>query len=265
MMSKQLQALKSIFDLAIKSIENTKVGSTNERELEHIARIAHEAWSEPAQRSRSMYEDVADFHFKFGIPVAGSGPCKMPAADIIEYRTKFLEEELTEFKDACAEDNLPEAFDALMDIVWVAMGTAHYFGMPWDEGWAEVARANMDRVIVTRENCPLGKRYRRDMVMKPPGWKPPQLLRVIRDYNLRILSRQKQLDIPEFLRKFPNEPQSGVIGAGLGITFNDISTKLDDDFISEFVVDGKQNTSTEHHSFACTCERCVPNDEATGD
>lgn len=215
---------------------------------------------------RSTYDDVADFHKKFDIPVAGSGPCKMPEEwEIIEYRTKFLEEELTEFKDACAEDNLAEAFDALLDIAWVAMGTAHYFGAPWDEGWAEVVRANMDRVSVTRENCPPEKQYRKDMIVKPPGWKPPQLLRVIRDYNLNLLSSQKQLDIPEFLRKFPDESPSGVIGAGLGITFNDISTKLDDDFISEFVVDGKQNISTEHHSFACTCERCAPNDEVTGD
>jgi predicted HAD superfamily Cof-like phosphohydrolase len=214
---------------------------------------------------RSMYEDVKDFHFKFGIPVAGSGPCKMPAADIIEYRTKFLTEEVEEFMDACAEDNLAEAFDALLDIAWVAMGTAHYFGAPWDEGWAEVVRANMDRVTVTRENCPPEKQYRKDMVVKPPGWKPPQLLHVICDYNLLTLSRQKQLNIPEFLRKHEEPEVLSVkeLAAQVGVTLTHPIG------LEQFVADVKQkeiadvgkNMNPEFHSFACTCEICVGNDD----
>jgi predicted HAD superfamily Cof-like phosphohydrolase len=203
-----------------------------------------------------MYDDVRDFHFKFGIPVAGSGPCVAPSQDVIEYRTKFLQEELYEFKDACAEENLAEAFDALLDIAWVAMGTAHYFGAPWDEGWAEVVRANMDRVTVTRENCPPEKQYRKDMVMKPPGWRAPELLRVIRDHNMRVRQQERQLDIPEFLRKFPDDELTDEPGV-----------------ISEFIVDGKQkevkdlgqNMSVEYHSFNCVCEKCVGNDEVAGD
>lgn len=135
---------------------------------------------------RSMYDDVADFHTKFNIPIAGSEPARIPDYTIVEYRTKFLHEEMKEFEDACARGSLVDAFDALMDLAWVAMGTAHYFRLPWDQGWRELVRANNDRVLVTPENCPPEKKYRKDMVMKPPGWRPPDLLRVIRDHNSRL-------------------------------------------------------------------------------
>lgn len=138
---------------------------------------------------RSMYDDVADFHRKFNIPVAGTELCRIPDYTIVEYRTKFLEEELQEFRDACAEGSLVKALDALCDLAWVAMGTAHYFRAPWDEAWAEVRRANNDRVLVTPENCPPEKRYRKDMVMKPPGWREPDILGVIREHNVRIRHR----------------------------------------------------------------------------
>lgn len=187
-------------------------------------------------KQKTMYDDVATFHKKFNIPTAGNGPCQMPDQSIIEYRTKFLKEELVEFMEACEEGSLVDAFDALLDIAWVAMGTAHYFGAPWEEGWEEVARANMDRVLVTRENCPPEKRYRRHMVMKPEGWKPPDLLRVIRDHNMAMNQR---------CFSFDGEPK----------TPSDVVS------LEDFTPDGAEQL----HSFNCICETCVPNDEASGD
>lgn len=130
------------------------------------------------------YSDVGEFHRKFNIPVYDPRkPCAFPAPEISEYRLKFLKEEVSEFEKAVAEGNLIEAVDAIADIVYVALGTAHYFNMPFQAVWAEVQRSNMDRVLCTRENCPPDKQYRADMVIKPPGWKPPRIAQVLDEQN----------------------------------------------------------------------------------
>jgi predicted HAD superfamily Cof-like phosphohydrolase len=146
-----------------------------------------------------MYKDVKEFHEKFGIPVAGKEPCRIPDYEILEYRFKFLEEELEEFRQAAENGNLVEMLDALADIAWVAMGTAHYFHAPWDEIWAEVKRSNNERVSVTRENCPPSKQYRRDMVMKGPDWSPPRIKEVIAAHNrqMKLWEDPSQLGVNE--------------------------------------------------------------------
>ena len=130
------------------------------------------------------FTDVGDFHRKFNIPTYDPRKaCGFPSSEILEYRLKFLREEVNEFEKAVSEGNLVEALDAIADIVYVAMGTGHYFNMPFPQVWSEVQRANMDRVLCTRENCPSDKQYRVDMVIKPPGWRPPQIPSIIENQN----------------------------------------------------------------------------------
>lgn len=189
-----------------------------------------------------MYEDVADFHKKFGIPTAGSEPCRIPDHQVLEYRIKFLNEELEEFEEACARGSLTDMLDALVDLAWVAMGTAHYMKAPFDEAWAEVRRANNERVLVTRENCPPEKQYRRDMVMKPPGWRGPELLRVIADHNTRLKRlAEKQVVINRVLDD---------IGDATSVSLPPVELGKDD----EPVTDG--------HPLGCRCAWCKPIDLA---
>ena len=132
----------------------------------------------------SYYRDVGDFHRKFDIPSYDPRkPCEFPSKEILEYRVKFLEEELRELKAALESENLPEALDALADITYVALGTAHYFNAPFAQIWDEIQRANLDRVKCTRENCPPDKQYRADLVIKPPDWKPPQIDAILGIHN----------------------------------------------------------------------------------
>lgn len=98
---------------------------------------------------------------------------------MIGYRLKFLEEELDELRKAINERDLADVADALADIVWVALGTAHYFGLPFDHVWAEVRRANMDKVRVPRGNDPTQKNWRVDVITKPAGWQPPDITKVL--------------------------------------------------------------------------------------
>ncbi len=133
----------------------------------------------------NYFSDVGEFHRKFDIPVYDPRkPCAFPSREILDYRLKFLKEEVTEFEDAIDKGNLAEALDAIADIAYVAFGTAHYFNAPFRQLWEEIHRANMERVKCTRENCPPDKQYRADMVIKPPDWRPPQIARIVDNHNM---------------------------------------------------------------------------------
>lgn len=134
--------------------------------------------------SRSYYLDVGDFHKKFNIPAYDPRKlCAFPSPEILEYRLKFLKEEVSEFEKAVSEKDLTEAVDAIADIIYVALGTAHYLNVPFSKVWEEVQRSNMDRELCTRENCPPDKQYRADMVIKPPGWVGPRIESLIESHN----------------------------------------------------------------------------------
>lgn len=131
------------------------------------------------RRRPSDSELVGAFHEKFNLPrrtpetVPG-----FPEPDVLKFRTKFLEEELQEFKSACLVRNLPEAADALVDLVYVVLGTAHYLGLPWEELFDEVQRTNM---LKRRAKSALqSKRGSVYDVVKPPGWKRPDLGSILR-------------------------------------------------------------------------------------
>jgi predicted HAD superfamily Cof-like phosphohydrolase len=149
--------------------------------------------------TESYFEDVAWFHRKFGLPVAGPDVrcAPMTAADA-EYRTKFLEEELTEFKLALLEGDLPGMTDALADLVWVALGTAHWMGAPFEAVWLEVARANMDKA----RGQPGDGGHRRgaaEPIRKPASWRPPDVAGAIAAHNARVRDRSKHVG-PDYFR-----------------------------------------------------------------
>lgn len=119
------------------------------------------------------FEDVGDFHTKFGLPSNNedfSGP-RIVTQETMEYRIKFLEEELEELRKAAEVSDHAEMFDALLDLVYVAMGTAHLLGYPWQLGWDRVQAANMQKVRA--KDASESKRGNALDVVKPEGWQPP--------------------------------------------------------------------------------------------
>lgn len=122
-----------------------------------------------ANRGRDVYDELADvraFHDKFGFFVFDR-PGHLTTRKARE-RYEFMLEELCEFHKAVEEQNLEGQGDALIDLVYVAKGTALMLGLPWEEMWEEVQRANMDKVH--------GRTHRNNAadVTKPKGWMPPQ-------------------------------------------------------------------------------------------
>ena len=121
----------------------------------------------------SNIADVKAFHEKFGFLVHET-PGHLTKRKLRE-RVEFLEEELAEFKVACATQDLAEQGDALIDLVYVALGTAVMLGLPWEAMWAEVQRANMAK------ERGVGKRGHQFDCVKPEGWMPPN-----HEYVLRV-------------------------------------------------------------------------------
>lgn len=127
--------------------------------------------------SHDLFQDVERFHQKFARQPLTTPGFLDPEAE--KFRTNFLQEEFDEFKKALAERDLAEALDALIDLTWVALGTAHLMGLPFNAGWDEVVRANMSKVAATRADQ--SKRgYALDIV-KPEGWRGPNIQAVIDD------------------------------------------------------------------------------------
>lgn len=123
-----------------------------------------------------MFDDVGEFHQKFALPNYGDN-LKPHLLDESTYRFRyeFLREELTEINDAQAAGDLEKFLDGLIDLVYVACGTAHLAHLPFNRGWALVHAANMLKERASSAGDPRSTRKHSLDVIKPPGWKPPDL------------------------------------------------------------------------------------------
>lgn len=139
---------------------------------------------------QSNFQDVGDFHVKFNLPaVEGYWLAKPTGLEndeaLMAFRTKFLDEELDEFKKGRDEGDVAQMADALIDLVYVALGTAHFLGLPWDSLWEDVQRANMTKVRAAADGSD-SKRGSAFDVVKPPGWQGPNTNSILRDYGFEV-------------------------------------------------------------------------------
>jgi len=142
-----------------------------------------------------LFQDVFEFHRKFDLDRFGQtelsaeyGRPAVVAPHLLDeatqrFRENFMFEELDEFVAACHDGDVAKAVDALTDLVWVALGTAHMMHAPFDAVWAEVKRANMAKERATGADDPRSVRKSALDVVKPAGWRPPDVERVLRDYG----------------------------------------------------------------------------------
>jgi predicted HAD superfamily Cof-like phosphohydrolase len=135
-------------------------------------------------------EDVIKFNRKFGF-IVGDFPQHLTNEKLKE-RIEFIFEEFMEFVQGagfllCETDtgiafmkssepqNMVEMADALIDLVYIAKGTAIMMGLPWEELWSDVQRANMSK------ERGVGKRGHLVDVIKPEGWVGPRTLEILED------------------------------------------------------------------------------------
>jgi predicted HAD superfamily Cof-like phosphohydrolase len=114
--------------------------------------------------------DVQAFHERFQVPVR-TEPQALEESEL-QFRVKFMREELEEYEISAEEGDLAKMFDALIDLVYVAHGTALMHGFPWEEGWRRVQAANMAKI--SAKDAGIAGRHPLDVV-KPEGWTAPDL------------------------------------------------------------------------------------------
>jgi len=132
--------------------------------------------------------DVNAFHAKFGQEYLGK-PRMLPE-DLFDFRTKFHAEETTEYRDEQEKlkgaiirqdrrdiiNALELQLDALVDSVWVVLGTADLqFGRrAFIEAWRRVVKANMAKVLASDDPDAedSGREVKYD-IRKPKGWEAP--------------------------------------------------------------------------------------------
>jgi predicted HAD superfamily Cof-like phosphohydrolase len=120
-----------------------------------------------AVKATDFVSDIEAFHDKFEIAYYGV-PRSLPE-DLQDFRCNFMVEELEEYDAACKQGDLAKALDALVDLTYVVLGTAHLHGFNFNEAWARVHAANMKKVKGSSE------RSDEYDVIKPEGWTPPDL------------------------------------------------------------------------------------------
>ena len=118
-----------------------------------------------------VFKDLNSMHRHYGFHerVAKMTPETLRA--MLEFRLKFLQEELKEMSDAIDEADPEGVVDSLIDLVVVAVGTLDLYGVDGERAWNEVHRANMAKepgVKASRPN-PLGI----PDLIKPEGWRGP--------------------------------------------------------------------------------------------
>lgn len=124
-----------------------------------------------------MQEQVQKFHEVMGQPVGDYPQMLLPERK--DLRLKLIKEELKELEEAFEKDDLTEAYDACLDILYVTMGTLVELGLDAEPGFDQVQESNMsklgadDKPIHSRgeelDGFPKGK------VLKGPNYFKPNL------------------------------------------------------------------------------------------
>lgn len=118
-----------------------------------------------------LVRDVRTFNERFGLP----RPAKSTDLDdkLSDFRYNFMVEELEEYNLANCADDRESQLDALVDLVYVAIGTAVMAGWDFEEAWRRVHAANMKKVPA--KSADESKRGHALDVVKPVGWVAPDL------------------------------------------------------------------------------------------
>ena len=119
--------------------------------------------------------DISKMHSKFGVHDWVDDKVEehdyTSLRKFLEFRLKFLQEELSETSKAVEEGDPEEIVDGLIDLCVVAIGTLDAFDVDPYKAWDVVHKANMSKeagVKPERPN-PLGL----PDLIKPKGWEGP--------------------------------------------------------------------------------------------
>jgi predicted HAD superfamily Cof-like phosphohydrolase len=143
----------------------------------------------------TYFQQVGEFRKAMGKPLRERPFEKIPANEFDQQVDLIREEAQREFEEALVAFRVfPEVYtaadllDACVDSIYVFLDFCHAMGFPFEEAWNEVHAANM------RKRGADGKvHFRSDgKVLKPEGWKPPDIGRVIIDRMMKVDKQEKE-------------------------------------------------------------------------
>jgi len=123
--------------------------------------------------SKDWVKDINDMQAKFGVHkwMDDNQSENEKLNKFLEFRLKFLAEELNETTLAFESKDPEEIVDGLIDLCVVAIGTLDAFGVDAYKAWDQVHNANMAKEPGVKESRPnpLGL----PDLIKPEGWNGP--------------------------------------------------------------------------------------------
>ena len=120
-------------------------------------------------------ENIRQMHLKFGVQDWVKKRLEekdyYSLHEFLQFRLRFLDEELHETKEAVKYRHADDIVDGLIDLCVIAIGTLDILGVDAHKAWHRVHRANMSKEVGEKESRPnpLGLP---DMV-KPDEWVEP--------------------------------------------------------------------------------------------
>jgi NTP pyrophosphatase (non-canonical NTP hydrolase) len=102
---------------------------------------------------------VLEFHQKYGHLISPAPTTEISVA-VKQLRIQLMQEELSELiSKGIEKNNLVEIADGLADLVYVVVGTAISYGIPFDRIFKEVHNSNMTKTAAKVTNALAGKKY----------------------------------------------------------------------------------------------------------
>ncbi len=157
-------------------MSNSARAATQSADEPAVAWAARPAGQQPTATGPGsrIAAQVAQFHDTFGLPLRSS-PTAAVGNDEVALRLALIEEEVGELRDAAAAGDLTAIADALADIVYIAYGSAHVYGIDLDAVLDEVHASNMTKLGAD------GRPVRRSdgKILKGPGYRAPDVAAVL--------------------------------------------------------------------------------------
>ena len=129
------------------------------------------------QQPQSVFHDQATFMRACGQTTVLENP------DQACMYLNLIDEEKKELDVAVEASDEVEEFDAILDILVVCIGYGLSRGWPMVEGWQEVMHSNLAKI---GPDGFVKRRPEDGKILKPEGWQPPDLQRVLSEYAEQI-------------------------------------------------------------------------------
>mgnify|MGYP005992580439 FL=1 len=136
--------------------------------------------------TKGGYMDIYKLVVEFQTKVLGNRPY-FDNPDLKEYKfmVDTLEEEIQEFKDGYANNSFNEMADALIDLIYFALGHSYRMGINFNDNFLLVHKANMQKI---KANTDRGETD----AEKPEGWQEPKFKPLVKMPQLFIDAAEVQ-------------------------------------------------------------------------